>query len=66
MKKRQKKGSFFNLNFFKKNIKGIIMDYLPWIILAVLVLVIVFMAIFVIKDTGIGFLDKILGLFRRR
>ncbi|HPD81489.1 MAG TPA: hypothetical protein PK357_00115 [Candidatus Pacearchaeota archaeon] len=44
--------------------KGVIMDYLPWIILAVLVLVILFISIFVIKDTGIGFLDKIKSLFR--
>lgn len=48
-----------------KDKKGIVMDYLPWIIIAVLVLVIVFIAIFVIKDTGIGFLDKIKNLFRR-
>jgi amino acid transporter len=65
MKKRQKKRNFFSLNFFEKNIRGIVMDYLPWIIIAVLVLVIVFIAIFVIKGTGTSFLDKILNLFRR-
>lgn len=45
--------------------RGIVMDYLPWIIIAILVLVIVFIAIFVIKDSGVSFLDKIKNLFRR-
>jgi Na+/melibiose symporter-like transporter len=45
--------------------RGIVMDYLPWILIAVLVLVIVFVAIFVIKDKGEGFLSKIINLFRR-
>lgn len=49
----------------KMNRKGVVMDYLPWIILAVLILVILFLSIFVIKDTGIGFLDKIKSLFGR-
>jgi hypothetical protein len=65
MKEKQKKRNFFSCNFLKKNCRGIVMDYLPWILIAVLVLVIVFIAIFVIKDTGKGFLDKIINLFRR-
>lgn len=47
------------------NKRGVVMDYLPWIILAVLILVILFISIFVIKDTGIEFLEKIKSLFRR-
>ena len=46
--------------------RGIVMDYLPWIIISVLVLVIVFIAIFVIKRSGMSFLDKIKNLFRFR
>ncbi len=49
----------------KKNKKGIVSEYLPWIIIAVLVLVIVFFAIVDFKNTGNGFIDQIKNLFRR-
>ncbi len=49
----------------KKNIKGIATEYLPWIIIAVLVLVMVFFAIVKYSGEGMGFIDQIKNLFRR-
>ncbi|MFH1503542.1 MAG: hypothetical protein ABIE36_02705 [Candidatus Diapherotrites archaeon] len=45
--------------------KGIVMDYLPWIIIAVLVLVIVLISIFFMSEKGNSFIDQIKNLFRR-
>ncbi len=45
--------------------KGIVMDYLPWVIIAILVLVIVLITIFILREKGISFIDQIKGLFRR-
>jgi hypothetical protein len=44
--------------------KGIVMDYLPWLIIGIAVLAIVFVAIFMLKDKGFSFIDKIRTLFR--
>lgn len=52
-------------NFKKRNLKGIATEYLPWIIIAILVLVIVFFAISRFSEQGAGFIDKIKNLFRR-
>lgn len=49
----------------KKNIKGIATEYLPWIIIAILVLVIIFFAIAKYSGDGIRFIDNIKSLFRR-
>lgn len=49
----------------KKNIKGVATEYLPWLIIAVIVLVIVFLAIMSFRESGIGFIDKIKDIFRR-
>jgi hypothetical protein len=65
MKKRQKKRNFFSCDFFKKNRKGIVMDYLPWIIIALLVLAIVLISIFIMREKGTSFIDLIKNLFRR-
>jgi hypothetical protein len=45
---------------------GIITEYLPWLIISLAVLAIIFVAIFLLKDSGIGFIDKIKNLFRGR
>jgi len=45
------------------NKKGIVSDYLPWILIAVAVLVILMLSIFVLKDKGFVLLDKIKLLF---
>lgn len=46
-----------------KGTKGIISDYLPWILIAVAALVILMIAIFVLKGQGVSLIDKIKGLF---
>lgn len=47
----------------KKNIKGIVSDYLPWLLIAIAILVILMIAIFVLKNQGTSLVDKLKGLF---
>jgi hypothetical protein len=49
----------------KRDIRGIATEYLPWIIIAILVLVIVFFAIMKYSQQGTNFIDQIKNLFRR-
>ena len=44
--------------------KGIISEYLPWILIAVAILVILMIAIFVLKDKGFSLIEQIKSLFR--
>ncbi len=44
--------------------RGIISEYLPWILIAVAVLAISMIAIFVLKEKGISLIDQIKNLFR--
>ena len=44
--------------------KGIISDYLPWILIAVAVLVILMITIFLLKGQGISLIDQIKNLLR--
>jgi hypothetical protein len=46
------------------NKRGIIADYLPWLLIAIAVLVILMISIFLLKGKGFEFIDKIKGLFR--
>jgi len=46
-----------------KNSFGIVADYLPWILIAVAVLVILMITLFFLKDKGISLIDKIKGIF---
>jgi len=62
MRKKQKKRNFFSYNFFPKNHRGIISDYLPWILIAVAVLVILMITIFLLKEKGISLVDQIKNL----
>ncbi|HUW44108.1 MAG TPA: hypothetical protein VMV95_04070 [Bacillota bacterium] len=48
----------------KRGKKGIISDYLPWILIAVAVLVILMITIFLLKEKGGGLIDQIKNLFR--
>lgn len=48
----------------KNTKKAIVTDYLPWILIALAVLVILSIAIFVMKDKGISAIDSIKNLFR--
>lgn len=51
------------MNLFKKK-RGIISEYLPWILIAVAVLVILMITLFLLKDQGIYLIEKIKNLFR--
>lgn len=44
--------------------RGIISDYLPWLLIAIAVLVILMITIFLLKDKGISLIDSIKNLFR--
>lgn len=44
--------------------KGVISEYLPWILIAVAALVILVIAIVVLKDKGVSLIDSIKNLFR--
>jgi hypothetical protein len=46
--------------------KGIITDYLPWLIIGLAVLVIMMVAIFLLKEKGTSFIDYVKNLFRGR
>lgn len=48
-----------------KNKKAIVTEYLPWLLIALVVLAIVLLAIFLLKEKGISFIDQIKNLFRR-
>jgi len=43
--------------------RGIISDYLPWVIIAIVVLTILMLAIFLLRGKGVGLIDKIKNLF---
>jgi len=43
--------------------KGVISEYLPWILIAVVVLAIVLIAIFLMKERGSSLIEQIKGLF---
>lgn len=45
---------------------AIVTEYLPWILIAVAVLVILMITIFVLKDKGISLIDTIKNLFKFR
>jgi hypothetical protein len=48
-----------------KGKKGIITEYLPWLLIALVILVILIIAIFFLKGKGISLIDQIKNLFRR-
>ncbi|MEK6913516.1 MAG: hypothetical protein AABW47_02490 [Nanoarchaeota archaeon] len=49
-----------------KNRKGIISDYLPWLLIALAVLAIMMIGSMLLKEKGLEFIDKILSIFRGR
>jgi len=49
------------MNNVKK--RGIIADYLPWLLIGLAVLAIVMISIFFLKDKGVLLIDKIKDLF---
>jgi len=48
----------------KKGKRGIISDYLPWILIAVAVLVILMITILILKGRGISLIDNLKNLLR--
>jgi hypothetical protein len=53
------------MNLIKRK-RGIISDYLPWLLLALVILAIFMVTIFLLKGKGISFIDKIKDLFGGR
>ena len=43
--------------------RGVVSEYLPWILIAVAVLVILMVSIFLLKGEGTSFIDKLKSLF---
>ena len=43
--------------------KGIVSEYLPWLLIAVAVLVILMITIFILREQGISLIDKIKNIF---
>ena len=43
--------------------RGIITEYLPWLLISLAVLAIVLIGFVVLKNSGISLIDKIKGLF---
>ena len=48
----------------RTNKRGIITEYLPWILIAVAILAILLIAIFVLKGKGFSLIDQIKNLFQ--
>ena len=48
----------------KKRKKGIVSEYLPWILIAIAILVIVLITMFLLKNQGMSLIDKIKDIFR--
>ncbi|MGD9276573.1 MAG: hypothetical protein PVJ67_05350 [Candidatus Pacearchaeota archaeon] len=44
--------------------RGIVNDYLPWVLIAIALLALILVAIFVLREKGISLIDKIKNLFR--
>lgn len=44
--------------------RGIVTEYLPWLIIGLAVLGVLMISIFLLKDKGIGLIDKINSLFK--
>ncbi|MCX6750373.1 MAG: hypothetical protein NTZ83_02865 [Candidatus Pacearchaeota archaeon] len=47
------------------NKKGVVAEYLPWLLIALILLVIVVITISILKEKGISLIDQIKNLFRR-
>lgn len=47
------------------NKRGIVADYLPWLLISLAILFILFIFIFVLKGKGESIIDNLRGVFRR-
>ena len=48
--------------FWKKEKRGIVADYLPWLLIAIAVLAILMITLFLLKGTGTSLIDKVKGV----
>ncbi|MDE1848421.1 MAG: hypothetical protein KGH55_00065 [Nanoarchaeota archaeon] len=46
-------------NLFLKNHEGIVSDFLPWLLIAIAILVILMITVFILKGSGFSLIDKI-------
>ncbi len=46
--------------------RGIISDFLPWLLIGIAILVILMISVFILRGKGIEFIDRINDLFRGR
>jgi len=46
-----------------KNKKGIVNEYLPWLLIGIAVLVILMITIFVLREKGVSLIDQLKGIF---
>lgn len=58
------KSEISHYNFFSKNRKGVISEYLPWLLIAVAVLALLVVTIFLLKEKGFSLIDSIKNLFK--
>jgi hypothetical protein len=67
LQKKNHNGEEMPTIFSLKNRKGsAITDILPWLIIAVVILVLSMITIFILSGKGIEFIDKIKNLFKGR
>ena len=48
------------------NKRGIIADYLPWLLIGIAVLAIVMISIFLLKGKGLEFIEQVKNIFKGR
>jgi hypothetical protein len=48
----------------KRNKGGVISEYLPWLLIAIILLVIILISIFLLKGKGFEFIDQIRNIFK--
>ncbi len=45
--------------------KGVVSEYLPWLLIALVLLVVVMISIFFLREKGVSLIDQIKNIFRR-
>jgi len=57
---------FFLVYMLRKRKRGIVADYLPWLLIAIVILAIILIAVFIMKEKGVSLIDMIKDLFKGR
>ena len=47
-----------------KGKKGIVSEYLPWLLIAIAILVIILISVMIMKDKGISLIEQIKNIFK--